>query len=326
MLKIALYNPLVDPTEFIERLRADPDVRLMVAERDEDIAGAVDGAEILITGNRFYLPEPAALIRQHGRALRWLNFVTSGIDKAVNSGLPPNVVVTNVAGVRAFAVAEHGFALMLGLARYVRASEIARLKETWVRDDITPPITNLARRHLVIVGTGAIGQEIARLAKAFNMHVTGISRSTTTLENFDDIRPREALVETAREADYLMVAALAGPQTDGMISRAVIDALRPTAFLINIARGSLVEEPALIEALKAGRIAGAGLDVMETEPLPSGHPLWSMENVLLTPHVAGAGDAGIITAASLFIDNLERWRAGQRLRNIVMEADGERAT
>lgn len=326
MLKIALYNPLFDPAEFFERLSAFPDVRLTVAERDEDIAAAVDGAEILITGNRFYLPEPAALIRQHGHALRWLNFVTSGIDKAVNSGLPPGVVITNVAGLRAFAVAEHALALMLGLARHLRASEAARAKDEWARDEISPLVTNLARRHLVVVGTGAIGQEIARMGKAFGMRVTGISRSTTPLAPFDDLRPREALVEAAREADYLVVAALAGPQTDGMISRAVIDALPPTAFFVNIARGSLVEEPALLDALQAGRIAGAGLDVMETEPLPPGHPLWSMKNVLLTPHVGGAGDAGVSTSASLFIDNLQRWRAGQRLLNIVMETDGKRAT
>lgn len=326
MLKIALYNPLYDPAEIFERLRAFPDVRLSVAERDEEIADALEGAEILITGNRFYLPGPATLIRQHGRDLRWLAFLTSGIDKAVASGLPPNVTITNVAGLRAFAVAEQAFALMLGLARRLRITEAARLNDHWSRDDISPVLGNLARRHLVIVGTGAIGQDIARKAKAFDMRVTGISRSTGPLPHFDDIRPREALIATAREADYLLVAALAGPQTDGMISRAVIDALPPTAFLVNIARGSLVDEPALLDALKSNRIAGAGLDVMETEPLPPGHPLWSLRNVLLTPHVGGAGDRGTASSASMFIDNLKRWRAGERLAHIVMEADGGRAT
>jgi len=117
----------------------------------------------------------------------------------------------------------------------------------------------------------------------------------------------------------LLVAALAGPETDGMISRDVIAALKPTAFVVNIARGSLIDEPALIEALRARRIAGAGLDVQAVEPLPQDSPLWNMDNVLLTPHVGGAGDPGTSTHATMFIENLRLWLAGKRLNKIVIE-------
>lgn len=319
MLKIALYNPVFETSEFHEALREFPDVRFIVAEELKDIPAALDGAEILVTGNRFYLPEPAALIREHGKSLRWLAFVTSGVDKAVASGLPKGVTVTNVAGIRAFAVAEQALALMLGLVRQIRATEQARQLENWARDEVSPNITNLARKHLVIVGTGAIGQDIARKAKAFDMHVTGISRRTDPLPHFDALRTRDALIATAREADILLVAALAGPETDGMISRDVIAALKPTAFVVNIARGSLIDEPALIEALQARRIAGAGLDVQAVEPLPPGSPLWNMDNVLLTPHVGGAGDRGTRTHAGMFIDNLRLWLAGKRLNQVVIE-------
>jgi D-2-hydroxyacid dehydrogenase (NADP+) len=319
MLKIALYNPVFDTTEFHEALREFSDVQFTVAEELKDIPAALDGAEILITGNRFYTSEPAALIREHGKSLRWLAFVTSGVDKAVASGLPKGVIVTNVAGMRAFAVAEQALALMLGLVRHIRATEQVRLHHHWARDDVSPNITNLARKHLVIVGTGAIGQDIARKAKAFDMHVTGISRRTDPLLHFNELRTRDALVATARQADVLLVAALAGPETDGMITREVIAAMKPTAFIVNIARGSLIDEPALIEALQAGRIAGAGLDVQEVEPLPPESPLWDMDNVLLTPHVGGAGDPGTSTHATMFIENLRLWLAGKRLNKIVIE-------
>ena len=318
-MKIALYNPVYDTTPFRDALREFPDIQFAVAEDEKNIPAAIEGAEILITGNRFYLPEAAALIREHGKSLRWLSFVTSGVDKAVASGLPKGVIVTNVAGMRAFAVAEQALALMLGLVRQIRATELARQREDWARDDVSPNMTNLARKHLVIVGTGAIGQDIARKAKAFDMHVTGISRRTDPLPHFDEVRGRDALIATTHEADMLLIAALAGPETDGMITREVIAAMKPTAFIVNIARGSLIDEPALIEALKAGRIAGAGLDVQETEPLPKDSPLWDMDNVLLTPHVAGAGDPGTVTPAAIFMENLRLWRAGKRLNKVVIE-------
>ena len=116
-----------------------------------------------------------------------------------------------------------------------------------------------------------------------------------------------------------MVAALADEETFGMISHDVIGAMQPHAHIVNIARGSLIDEPALIEALQAGRIAGAGLDVQEEEPTPAGHPLWSLDNVILTPHLGGAGSGGLgVTHASLFTENLELWLAGKPLQKVVL--------
>jgi phosphoglycerate dehydrogenase-like enzyme len=230
------------------------------------------------------------------------------------------VVVTNAAGLRAFAVAEHAFALMLGLVRHLGATERGRKDEVWVRDAITPAMDNLSGKHLVIVGLGAIGQEIARKAKAFDMQVTGISRTAEPIAHVDRIRPRSELREAAAEADILLLALTYDETTGKILSRAIIEAMKPTACVINIARGGLVDEPALIEALQAGKLAGAGLDVTETEPLPPGHPFWKLPNVLLTPHVGGAGsESGGGGFTKIFVDNLRRWLDGKPLAKVVID-------
>lgn len=319
-MKIAFFNPYSDIEEFHAAMAAFPQVEFAVAINEDDLPTALNGAEILVTSNRIYTSAPAAIIRTHGRALKWIQFVTSGIDKAVASGLPAGVTVTNVSGLRAFCVSEHAFALMLALVRQFRTTEQAFARHSWSRDAITPAMDNLAGKHLVIVGVGAIGRDIARKAKAFDMRVTGISRNPAPLENFDAVRPRDALIETARDADILMVAALADASTGAMISQQVIEALPPRAFIVNIARGSLIDEPALITALASNAIAGAGLDVQETEPVPADHPLWKLENIVLTPHLGGAGSKGMgATHASMFVDNLKLWLAGKPLEKVVIE-------
>ncbi len=319
-MKAVLFNPYADVAEFEDALRAFPAVEFVVAATQDDLPGALPGAEILITSNRIYTPQPAKLIREHGHALKWIQFVTSGIDKAVASGLPSGVTVTNVSGLRAFAVAEHAFALMLGLVRRFGESERAFLRGQWLRDEITPRMDNLAGKHLVIVGVGAIGRDIARKAKAFDMRVTGVSRSQAPLEHFDAMCSRDDLATLACDTDILMVAALADATTDKMISREIIAALPAHALIVNIARGSLIDEPALIEALRAHAIGGAGLDVQETEPTPPSHPLWELDNVLLTPHLAGAGSKGSgATHASMFCDNLKLWLAGKPLEKVVIQ-------
>lgn len=290
----------------------------------EELGPALSGAPILIISNRAYDAEAARIIREKGTALRWIQFSTSGIDTARNNGLPSGVAVTNVAGLRAFAVAEHALMLMLALVRQVRLTEGARPQQKWIRDEFPAQIDNLAGKKLMILGVGAIGEEIARKAKAFDMHVTGVSRRTDVPPNFDRIRPRTELVAAAGECDMVAVTATQdGPSDVGtgpLLSRAAIGALKPTAYVVNVARGSLMDEPALIEALANKRIAGAGLDVAATEPLPKGHPFWDMPHVVLTPHIGGAGSKGLGGGlGSIFADNLTRFLAGKPLTKIVYE-------
>ena len=236
------------------------------------------------------------------------------------NGFPAGVTVTNEAGLRAFAVAEHAFYLMLALMRQARAAVLAQERRDWARDALSAGMDNLAGKHLVILGTGAIGQEIARKAKAFDMRVTGVSRKTAPLANFDAILPRSELRAAARKADILLVAALADETTAKIVSRDTLAALPPRAFVVNIARGSLIDEAALADALTLRRIAGAGLDVQAEEPMLADSPLWGLDNLLLTPHTAGAGSKGTgETHASLFAANLARWLEGKRLDKIVIE-------
>jgi len=320
MVKAVLFNPYGESEEFERLPESFPQLSLAIANEAGALAQALPGAEILVTTNRVYTPDHAAIIRERGRELQWIQFLTSGYDKAVASGLPAGLVVTNVAGLRAFAVSEHAFALMLGLVRRVRETERARAEGLWCRDQVTPALDNLAGKRLVIVGVGAIGQDIARKAKAFDMEVEGVSRSTSALPFFDRLRPREELVAAAGGADIMMVAATYEDATRAMISREVIGAMRPHALLVNIARGLLVDEGALVEALEQGRIGGAGLDVTAVEPLPPDSPLWRLDNVALTPHIAGAGSKGSgASHASMFADNLRLWFAGERLGKIVIE-------
>ncbi len=319
-MKAALFSPYTSELEFRDALRDFPQVELEIARSSEELPGALAGAEILVTANRVYDAAAGALIREHGSALKWIQFTTSGIDKALASGMPAGVVVTNLAGLRAFAVAEHALSLMLGLVRQVRRSEQAFARRDWARDDLSSGMDNLAGRHLIILGTGAIGQDIARKAKAFDMRVTGVSRSTTPLAYFDAILPRSELRAACRKADFLMIAALADDSTEKIVSRDIIAALPQCAYIVNIARGSLIDEVALIEAMREKRIAGAALDVQASEPVPPEHSLWTLENLLLTPHVSGAGSNGTgATHASMFADNLRRWLAGERLEKIVIE-------
>lgn len=319
-MKALLFSPYVDENEFRAEMQTLPQLDFEIARAAGELPEKLPGAQVLITANRVYDAQAAALIRAHGDALRLIQFTTSGIDKARANGLPAGVIVANLAGLRAFAVAEHALYLMLALARNARRSHAAFARRDWARDELSGGMDNLAGRSLLIVGVGAIGREIARKAKAFDMQVTGISRSSEPRPHFDAILPRSQLRAAAREADYLVATAIADETTRKIISREVIAALPERAFLINIARGALIDEDALIEALANRRIAGAGLDVQAIEPLPTDHPLWYLDNVILTPHTAGAGARGTgATHASLVGANIRRWLNGQRLEGVVIE-------
>lgn len=318
-MKLVLFDSRDRFAGLEDALGAFSGVMLSRARDPDGLSKALTQAEVLITTNRLYTPEHAAIIRAHGKSLRWIQFSTSGIDKAVASGLPSGVTVTNAAGLRAFAVAEHAIALMLGLVRQVRATERARGDGFWSRDVITPAMENLSGKHLVIVGLGAIGQEIARKAKAFDMQVTGISRASGPIANIDRIRPRSELQAAVAAADILLLSVNHDESTEKILSRDVIQTMKPTAYVVNIARGQLVDEPALAEALKANKIAGAGLDVTVTEPLPAAHPFWAMPNVLLTPHVAGAGSTDDGAAfLKIFLGNLGHWLRKEPLKYVVI--------
>jgi len=319
-VKIVCYDPYARRSDLEAAVKAIPGIVFDRPSSLEEFAKSLTNAEILVIGNRAYSQGVANTILVNGEALRWIQFTTSGIDNATKFGMPPGLVVTNASGLRAFCVAEHALMLMLALVRALRDTEAGQRNHVWCRDHVTPRMDNLAGKHLVIVGAGAIGQEIARKAAAFDMRITGVSRSIQPMANFTRMRPRAELKDAASEADILVVAANYAEDTRIMISRDVMAALPKGAYLINIARGALIDQEALVEALQENRLSGAGLDVTEEEPLPLNHPLYAMHNVIITPHIGGAGSSG--TGAGMgriLADNLRLWIAGKRLEKVVID-------
>jgi D-2-hydroxyacid dehydrogenase (NADP+) len=304
--------------DLIPRLRAGfPQVPFAVVETAAELIARVEEADALIIPNGQYTPAIAAAVKERGRKLKWIQFTTSGIDIAIKSGLPDNVVITNAAGANAIAVAEHGIALMLAVARCLNLANTARTAKTWPRRDMMSHEISPDGLTIAVVGLGNIGREIARKAKAFDMRVIGISRGSAPVPNVDEIRPRERLRETAAEADVLALAAVYDPSTKGMIDRGVIAAMKPSAIFVNIARGQLVDETALIEALQANRIFGAGIDVAAIEPPDPDSPLWTLPNVVMTPHSAGGGGVKIGKLYEIVSRNLTLWLAGQPMPAIT---------
>jgi phosphoglycerate dehydrogenase-like enzyme len=174
---------------------------------------------------------------------------------------------------------------------------------------------------MLLVGVGAIGARTAELAAALGMHVIGIRRNPhLEAEGLNAIYGPEALLEHLPEADFLVLTVPLNHETQGMIGERELRRMKPSAYLVNIGRGATVDETALIQALQSGWIAGAGLDVFETEPLPADSPLWSMPNTIITAHYAGRTPHYLERALSIFLDNLERYTAGKPLSNLVDKA------
>ena len=304
--------------DVIPRLQAGfPQVPFAVVETPAELIARVGEVEALIIPNGQYTPEVARALKERGRKLKWMQFTTSGIDIAIKTGLPDNVIITNAAGANAIAVAEHSMALMLAVARGFNHAGAARAEKNWARREMMSQEISPEGRTMVIVGLGNIGRDIARKAKAFDMRVIGISRGTAPVPNVDEIRPRERLRETVAEADVLMLSATYDPSTKGMIDRSVIASMKPNAIFVNTARGQLVDEKALIEALQTGRIAGAGIDVAEIEPPDPASPLWTLPNVVMTPHSAGGGGAKIGKLYEIIARNLTLWLAGKPMPAIT---------
>jgi phosphoglycerate dehydrogenase-like enzyme len=276
--------------DLVELVRAGlPELSVVEVETEGELPTAVARADILVTANRPYTAAAARIIREHGRRLKLIHFNTSGIDNALQYGLPDGIPVTNSSGTHAYRIAEHAFALMFAVTRSLNQASDARRRHAWIHDELASSMISVAGATLAVIGLGSVGREIARKAKAFDMRVVGISRAPAPLPNFDEVRPRERLIETLAEADVVMTATVYDDSSHHLLNADGIAALKPRAVIVNVARGNLIDESAMIAALAAGRIAGAGLDVMAVEPPPTDSPLWDLPNVVLTHHNASAG-------------------------------------
>lgn len=218
--------------------------------------------------------------------LEWVQSLTTGVDNLLGmEAFPPHVPISKVTGVQGPQMAELGLTLMFALSRDVPGMLDAQATRTWDRR----PQALLYGKTICLLGLGSIAETLALYCRTLGMHVTGIS-GRAEAPNVDRIYPRTGLQEAVAEADFLVVLVPLSPETTHIVGPELLAAMKPSAFLINLARGGCVDEAALQAALTDGQIAGAGLDVFQTEPLPKDHPLWSAPNVILTPHVGGFSD------------------------------------
>ena len=313
--------------------------RLVVTQRTcssaEDVAAALADfplTEILYT---FFVPSD---LLDLASGLCWVQLHSAGTDHILNHPLMrSDLAITTTSGIHATPIAEYTFASILAHRWQVPRWTRCQRERNWPSGRwqlYTRP--ELRGSTLGIVGYGSIGREVGRIARGFGMRVLALRRSPGRVEEGyvvdytgdpegyvpERFFPPEALQSMLAECDYIVIALPLTPETYHYIGRAELQAMKPSAYMVNIARGPIVDEEALIEALNQGWLAGAGLDVFEQEPLPKDSPLWEQENLLISPHVAGFSPRYDDRAAALFAQNLARYIAGEALLNLVNREKG----
>jgi phosphoglycerate dehydrogenase-like enzyme len=287
--------------------------RLVFARSPEEITSAIADAEVVFA----WRPEAELLEGAWDRAVRvrWVQSASAGVDTLLFPGLiDADVIVTNARGVFDEGMAEYTLGMILAFAKDLIGTLDRQREATWDYRYSEP----LAGSRALVVGAGSIGSAVGRLGRAFGMHVEGIARRAREPDEiFERVEGPGSLLERLGEADWVVNVLPHAPHTDRLFDAAAFAAMRPSARFVNIGRGGTVDEDALIEALDAGRIAGAALDVFVDEPLPDESPLWTMRNVIVSPHMSGDLVGWERAVVDVFRANLDRWLAGAPLHNIV---------
>lgn len=294
------------------------EVELRFAGSVEQLAEMLPGAEVLLGWS--FSETNLRDVWQHADRLRWIHWTGAGVDavlfpELVNS----DVVLTNARGIYDRAMAEYVLGLMLCFAKRFPETTRHQLEKRWQHrlGEL------LFGCRALVVGVGSIGREIARLLTRAGLHVEGVGRRARSAhEDFAVVHAREDLDNALAGADYVIIIVPLTAETRGFFGAAQMRAMKPTARLINVARGAVIDESSLIEALRGGQIAGAALDVASVEPLPAESPLWEMPNVIVSPHMSGDYIGYQQAVVSAFIDNLRRFRNGHTLSNVVDKASG----
>lgn len=259
----------------------------------------------------------ADALRAPGCRVRWVQALTAGVDGLLSHGVPDHVIVTTHGGAVAPAVAEHAMAMILAMARRIPEIVARSARYEW-SSAFVPPLFALEGRTLAVIGFGSIGRQLARRARAFDLRVLGVSRSLASDPLADEMLPWTALDAALARADVVVLCVASNPQTRRLMDAARFAACKPGALFVNVTRGETVDQVALAQALRDGRLAGAFVDVTEPEPLPASDPLWQAPNLWISPHTAGAGSAETgRRIAAVVIDNLERFAAGRALAHVV---------
>jgi len=303
------------PDKYAEAIRAVSErVVLTVAQSRGELQEALPEAEVV------FGRAPAGDELPLARRLRWVQLASAGANSILTPDfLRRDITLTTASGVHPIQVSEHIFALLLAFARRMHEYLAAQADARWDKDPVERT-DELFEKTLGIVGLGHIGREVARKAKVFGMYVLATRRQAqehAAAPDVDELLPPGRLPELLERSDYLVLCVPQTAETTGLIGRRELALMKPSAVLVNIARGPIVDEAALVEALREGKLAGAGLDTFEQEPLPPDSPLWRLPNVIITPHTAGSSPRYWERATALFCDNLDRYVHGKPLRNVV---------
>jgi len=310
---LLILNPSAkDYKKFLERIF--PKLSIHAVTKEEEIGDFIEKTDILFTGNI-----SDKLIKK-AQNLKWIQTLTTGVDHIINlPSLRKEVLITSARGIHGPQMSEMAILLMLALNRNfpkVIRNQDQRIWERW-------PGKLLYKKKVGILGVGTIGEEITRKCKVFGMTVFGIDIVKREIDSIDFFYGPEELLQVTKEVDYFIIVVPSTPQTKKMIGTEALFSMKPTAFLINIGRGDIVDEEALIHALKTGKIAGAALDTFREEPLPKDNPLWDMKNVIITPHVGGISDIYVEQVLPIIEENLRRFLQGER-ENLINLIDWTR--
>jgi phosphoglycerate dehydrogenase-like enzyme len=311
------------PNVYVEKIRSVSPTLEVVQSADKDEAlRLIKDADILFAG--FFSRDLFIAAKK----LKWIQAWGAGVDRIlVSEVVNSRVTVTNAGGIHPTPISEHVIGLMLCLSRKLHLFIRNQAEKKWRRyesDDPSEQVEELTDKTVGIVGLGRIGTEIARKAKCLGMRVVATKRdpSTPGLASIDRLLYPKDLNILLAESDFVVLSLPLTRETQGMIGEQQLRTMKRTSYLINVSRGKIVQEDKLIEALKQGWIAGAGLDTFENEPLPESSELWSFENVIITPHIAGLTPYYEERLTSIFCENLNRFINKEPMINVVNKTLG----
>ncbi len=313
-LKIVIYDePRLDDESIATIRRAAPDAVVSLPS-EEDVADELRDAEIFFG---YHSPE----VFRRAEKLKWIQATSAGMDAFLEPQLVARgLTICNASGVHAPQVAETAWALTLSIARNLPAFHLQQRAHVW---EPSATLQDLADGTAGIVGLGGIGRYYARVAHAFGMRVLAIDQHEPRKpDHVESLWNLHRLDDMLAAADIVLIACPLTPETHHLIDRRRLALMKPSAILINIARGGIVDEGALIECLRSGHLTGAGLDVCETEPLPPESPLWDAPRLVITPHCAGTSSHRQRRLTKFFCENLQRYIAGEPLLNAIDQQKG----
>jgi len=313
----------VMPKHFVDQLRRDFPHHTFCEAWDRDAI-----RRLLPDADAAFTPFVDRDVFRSASHLRWVQSPAVGVGSLMFPELLASpVVITSARGIRARSIAEHVLGVTIALARKLPVAIRAQIEHRWAQDELegaSVDVRTLQGQRMGIVGLGAIGLELAKIAAPFGFRISAIRRRVDEPkpDGVEDVWPPDRLADLLAQSDVVVLAAPHTPETKRLIGKAELDRIKRGALLVNIARGKMVDDDAVIAALRDGRLGGAALDVFSEEPLDPSSPYWDLPNVIVTPHTSGAMQDYWTPLVALFADNLRRFECGESLRNVVDKVAG----